>query len=150
MLSSEWVARKRTFGSFTMRNPAFEIISKLESIKSIFSIWHEQFAFLTSTKRKVSTVQKRWNIRDILQKCWKGFSGLGQHVVVIINQLLGTFLDNGTCMQWRWFCKFPHPHQKTFVTWVQAGARQHKHHRFPTLECLEPKMTWAEVSIFLL
>lgn len=44
----------------------------------------------------------------------------------------------------------PHPHQKTFVTWVQAGARQHKHHRFPTLECLEPTMTWAEVSIFLL
>jgi hypothetical protein len=44
----------------------------------------------------------------------------------------------------------PHPHQKTFVTWVQAGARQHKHHRFPTLECLEPTRTWAEVSIFLL
>lgn len=107
--SLQMSSKERTFGSFTMRNPAFEIISKLESIKSIFSIWHEPFAFLTTTKRKVSTVQKRWNIRDILQKCWKGFSGLGQHVVVIINQLLGTFLDNGTCMQWRWFCKFPQP-----------------------------------------
>jgi hypothetical protein len=56
-------------------------------------------------------------------------------------------------MQWRWFCKFPQPPIPTkrhLLHESRLVPDQHKHHRFPTLECLEPTMTWAEVSIFLL
>ncbi len=152
MLSSEvlckWVARKRTFGSFTMRTPAFEIISKLHIQYLTWTIClpdiYKKKSFYSTEK-----VKHTWYTPKML----KGVHWLGS-TCGCNHQPTSGYISR----QWHLYAMemvlrvptSPHPHQKTFVTWVQAGARQHKHHRFPTLECLEPTMTWAEVSIFLL